>query len=68
MSPAAPKRSIKGSIQLKMPQVRNATDAFENGWLRSLVRRSDKLAVLILPLCVKGTSSRDIKAALTETG
>ena len=50
-----------------MPQVRNTIDAFESVWLRSLVRRSDKLAALIPQLYVKGMSTRDIEAALTET-
>jgi transposase-like protein len=50
-----------------MPPVRNAIDAFESVWLGSLVRRHDKLAALIPQLYVKGMSTRDIEAALTET-
>jgi len=57
----------EGPLHLKMPQVRNTTDAFESVWLQSLVRRSDKLAALIPQLYVKGMSTRDIEAALTET-
>jgi hypothetical protein len=50
-----------------MPQVPSTIDAFEKGWLQNLVRRSDKLAVLIPPRCHKGMSTHDIEAALTET-
>jgi transposase-like protein len=57
----------EGPLHLKMPQVRNTIDAFESVWLQSLVRRSDKLAALIPQLYVKGMSTRDIQAALTET-
>ncbi len=60
-------QTAEGPIQLKMPQVRNTIDAFESVWLQSLVRRSDKLAALIPQLYVKGMSTRDIEAALTET-
>ena len=57
----------EGPLHLKMPQVRNTIDAFESVWLRSLVRRSDKLAALIPQLDVKGMSTRDIEEALTNT-
>ena len=57
----------EGPLHLKMPQVRNTIEAFESVWLQSLVRRSDKLAALIPQLYVKGMSTRDIEAALTET-
>ena len=40
-------QSAEGPLHLKMPQVRDTIDAFESVWLRSLVRRSDKLAALI---------------------
>jgi len=56
----------EGPLHLKMPQVRNTIDAFESVWLRALVRRSDKLAALIPQLYVKGLSTRDIEAALTD--
>jgi putative transposase len=57
----------EGSLHLKMPQVRNTSDAFESVWLQALFRRSDKLAALIPQLYVKGMSTRDIETALTET-
>jgi putative transposase len=57
----------EGPLHLKMPQVRNTIDAFESVWLRSLVRRGDKLAALIPQLYVKGMSTRDIEAALSES-
>jgi transposase-like protein len=60
-------QTAEGSLHLKMPQVRNTIAAFESVWLRALVRRSDKLAGLIPQLYVKGMSTRDIEAALTET-
>jgi len=50
-----------------MPQVRDTIKAFDSVWLRALVRRSDKLAALIPQLYVKGLSTRDIEAALTDT-
>jgi len=57
----------EGRLHLKMPQVRDTIDAFDSVWLQSLIRRSDKLAALIPQLYVKGMSTRDIEAALTET-
>jgi putative transposase len=57
----------EGPLHLKMPQVRNTIDAFESVWLRSLVRRSENLAALIPQLYVKGMSTRDIEAALSDT-
>ena len=57
----------EGPLHLRMPQVRNTIDAFESVWLRSLVRRSDKLAALIPQLYLKGLSTRDIEAALADT-
>jgi len=56
----------EGPLHLKMPQVRNTIDAFKSVWLQSLVRRSDKLAALIPQLYVKGMSTRDIEAGLTD--
>jgi putative transposase len=50
-----------------MPQVRDTIEAFDSVWLRALVRRSDKLAALIPQLYVKGLSTRDIEAALSDT-
>jgi transposase-like protein len=57
----------EGPLHLKMPQVRNTIDAFESVWLRSLVRRRDRLAALIPQLYIKGMSTRDIEAALSDT-
>ena len=57
----------EGPLHLKMPQVRDTIEAFDSVWLQSLIRRSDKLAALIPQLYVKGMSTRDIEAALTET-
>jgi len=56
----------EGPLHLKMPQVRDTIEAFDSVWLRSLVRRGDKLAALILQLYVKGMSTRDIEAAPTD--
>lgn len=64
-----PKRiqSAEGTVVLKMPQVRETLEAFDSVWLKTLVRRSDKLAALIPQLYIKGLSTRDIEAALEET-
>jgi putative transposase len=60
-------QTAEGPLHLKMPQVRDTIEAFESVWLRALVRRSDKLAALIPQLYVRGLSTRDIEAALTDT-
>jgi len=60
-------QTAEGPLHLKMPQVRDTIEAFDSVWLRALVRRSDKLAALIPQLFVKGLSTRDIEAALTDT-
>jgi transposase-like protein len=57
----------EGPLHLKMPQVRYTIEAFDSAWLRALVRRSDKLTALIPQPYVKGLSTRDIEAALTDT-
>ncbi len=57
----------EGPLHLKMPQMRDTVEAFNSEWLKSLVRRSDKLAALIPQLYVKGLSTRDIEAALSDT-
>ena len=57
----------EGPLHLKMPQVRKTVEAFDSEWLKSLVRRSNKLAALIPQLYVKGLSTRDIEAALSGT-
>ena len=60
-------QTAEGPLHLKMPQVRDTIEAFDSVWLRALVRRSDKLAALIPQLYVKGLSTRDIEAALSDT-
>jgi transposase-like protein len=60
-------QTAEGTLHLKMPQVRDSIEAFDSVWLRALVRRSDNLASLIPQLYVKGLSTRDIEAALTDT-
>ena len=60
-------QTAEGPLPLKMPQVRNTIAAFDSVWLRTLARRSGKLAALIPQLYVKGMSTRDIEAALTDT-
>ena len=60
-------QTAEGPLHLKMPQVRDTIEAFDSVWLRALVRRSEKLAALIPQLYVKGLSTRDIEAALTNT-
>ena len=57
----------EGTLLLKMPQVRETLEAFDSVWLKTLVRRSDKLVALIPQLYVKGLSTRDIEAALEQT-
>jgi transposase-like protein len=57
----------EGTLQLRMPQVRDTLEGFESLWLKTLVGRSDKLAALIPQLYVKGLSTRDIEAALQQT-
>jgi len=56
----------EGTLHLKVPQVRDTLEEFESVWLPSLCRRSEKLTALIPQLYVKGLSTRDVEAALTE--
>lgn len=57
----------EGTLELKMPQVRDTLESFESVWLKTLVSRSDKLLALIPQLYVKGLSTRDIEAALEQS-
>lgn len=59
-------QTAEGALHLKLPQVRECLEPFESLWVKSLVRRSDKLAGLIPQLYVKGLSSRDIETALSQ--
>ena len=56
----------EGTMDLEIPQVRDALEPFESMWLRAIGRRSGRLLELIPMLYVKGMSQRDIEAALIE--
>ena len=59
-------QTAEGTLHLRVPQVRDTLEGFESVWLKSLCRRSEKLTALIPALYVKGLSTRDVEAALTE--
>lgn len=59
-------QTAEGTLSLKVPQVRETLEAFESVWLKALCRRSEKLTALIPQLYVKGLSTRDVEAALSE--
>ena len=63
-----PKRvhTAEGSIELKVPQVRETLEPFESVWLESIGKRSKKLLELVPAMYVKGMSQRDIEEALVE--
>lgn len=56
----------EGSIELQIPQVREALEPFESVWLRAIGRRSQRLLELVPMMYVKGMSQRDIEEALAE--
>jgi transposase-like protein len=56
----------EGSIELQVPQVRNALEPFESAWLAAIGKRSSRLLELVPMLYVKGMSQRDIEEALVE--
>lgn len=56
----------EGSIELQVPQVRDALEPFESAWLAAIGRRSSRLLELVPVLYVKGMSQRDIEEALVE--
>jgi transposase-like protein len=56
----------EGSIELQVPQVREALEPFESAWLAAIGRRSSRLLELVPMLYVKGMSQRDIEEALIE--
>jgi transposase-like protein len=56
----------EGSIELQIPQVREALEPFESVWLRAIGRRSQRLMELVPMMYVKGMSQRDIEDALVE--
>jgi len=58
--------TAEGSIELAVPQVRDALEPFESLWLRAIGTRSKRLLELIPALYVKGMSQRDIEGALVE--
>lgn len=64
-----PKRvhMAEGSIELRVPQVRETLEPFESVWLQSIGKRSKKLLELVPAMYVKGMSQRDIEGALVET-
>ena len=56
----------EGTIELQVPQIRDALEPFESAWLEAIGRRSKGLLELIPMLYVKGMSQRDIEAAMIE--
>ena len=56
----------EGSIELKVPQVRDTLEPFESTWLAAIGKRSSRLLELVPLLYVKGMSQRDIEEALVE--
>jgi len=56
----------EGSIELQVPQVREALEPFESAWLAAIGKRSSRLLELVPMLYVKGMSQRDIEEALLE--
>jgi transposase-like protein len=56
----------EGTIELKVPQVRDQLEPFESIWLQAIGKRSRRLMELIPMLYVKGMSQRDIEDALVE--
>src|SRR3989442_15673883 len=56
----------EGTIELKIPQVRDGLEPFESVWLQAIGRRSKRLLELIPMLYVKGMSQRDIEDSLCE--
>ncbi|MFH1219259.1 MAG: IS256 family transposase [Candidatus Eisenbacteria bacterium] len=63
-----PKRvhTAEGTIELRVPQVRDNLEPFESVWLRAIGKRSERLLELVPLLYVKGMSQRDIEAALID--
>lgn len=58
--------TAEGSIELRVPQVRDSLEPFESVWLRAIGKRSKRLLELIPLLYVKGMSQRDIERALVD--
>ena len=58
--------TAEGSIELHVPQVRDALEPFESVWLRAIGKRSSRLLELVPMLYVKGMSQRDIEDALVD--
>jgi len=58
--------TAEGSIELQVPQLRNALEPFESVWLAAIGKRSRRLLELVPMLYVKGMSQRDIEEALIE--
>jgi transposase-like protein len=56
----------EGSIELRVPQVREALEPFESAWLAAIGKRSSRLLELVPMLYVKGMSQRDIEEALLD--
>jgi transposase-like protein len=56
----------EGTIELKVPQIRENLEPFESVWLRAIGKRSQRLLELVPLLYVKGMSQRDIEAALIQ--
>jgi transposase-like protein len=56
----------EGTIELRVPQIRDSLEPFDSSWLRAIGKRSRKLLELVPMLYVKGMSQRDIEHALLE--
>ncbi|MCI0613516.1 IS256 family transposase [bacterium] len=56
----------EGTIELKVPQVRQSRDRFRSAFLEAYTRRTEKLDELILKIAVRGLSVRDIEETMLE--
>jgi putative transposase len=63
-----PKRvhTAEGTVELRVPQVRESLEPFESVWLEAIGKRSRRLLELVPMLYVKGMSQRDIEDALVD--
>ncbi len=59
-------RTGEGTIELKVPQVRQSRERFRSAFLEAYTRRTEKLDELILKIAVRGLSVRDIEETMLE--
>lgn len=59
-------QTAEGSVEVEMPQVRQAKKEFESRWIQAYMKRTENLEEMVKHMYVKGMSVRDIESSMAD--